>query len=82
MGQDRNPRCKLEELQDLRGYETTFCKNAQMGCWISNSVLEMENFVGGAVSSAGTSALLYARETPVVYPLFDYHISLSTAEET
>ena len=39
-----------------------------------NSALKMEIFVGGAVSSAGTSALLYARETPVVYPLFDYHI--------
>jgi len=39
----------------------------------------MENFVGGAVSSAGTSALLCARETPVVDPLPDHNISPSTS---
>ena len=44
-----------------------------------NSALKMEIFVGGAVSSAGTSALLYARETHVVNPLTDHNILPSTS---
>ena len=47
-----------------------------------NSALKLENFVGGAVSSIKTSALLYIKKTLIVYPLFNYYISLFIVEET